>query len=145
MSRAADAFAQSGATVMPFLDAAPEHYDEFCAHSKARRAKLATLGLLVRLGVHAAADAALDAFERHVCESGMLDDGRPLVQLDLIVDGIAEVSTWCPGLRERISAMSGHALQRRDLTLDNRTRFKVIDVSEACKKTRRTRGARQHA
>ena len=137
VTRAANRFSEAGGTVMPYVASDPDNYDDFCSHSKNRRIRLSTLGVLVRLGVEEAAEDAINAFQEHT--SGK---SRMVVQLDLVVDGLAEVNSLCPGMRSRVDAVAQEALGRDDVEMDARTRFKLIDVAESCMKLRRQRGAR---
>lgn len=138
VSRAADKFAAAGGIVMPYADASPDKYDEFCNHAKVRKDRLSTLGLLVNLGVQSAAEDAIVAFEKHLTQ-----DCAPVVQLDLVVDGLAKVQSLRPDMRARVDDLTRTALTSggSDM-LDARTRFKLLDVAESCKNTRRPRGAR---
>ena len=137
IARAADRFSAAGGTVMPLFDARPEQYDEFCQHAKNRRVRLSTLGVLVRLGVDQAAGQALDAFEQHVAA----DKGD--VQLDLVVDGLAQVNAMCPALRGRVDSLTKDAIARSLGAMDARTRFKLLDVAESCRKMHRQSASRR--
>lgn len=139
VTRAADKFAAAGGIVMPYADATPDKYDEFCNHAKVRKDRLSTLGLLVNLGVQSAAEDAIVAFEKHLTQ-----DATPVIQLDLVVDGIAKVQSLRPDMRARVDDLTRTALTSSGSdSLDARTRFKLLDVAESCKNTRRPRGARQ--
>lgn len=138
VSRAADKFAAAGGIVMPFTDVMPDKYDDFCNHAKVRKNRLSTLGLLVNLGVQSAAEDAILAFEKHLTH-----DATPVVQLDLVVDGIAKVQSLLPDMRSRVDNLTKTALTSAGSdSLGARTRFKLLDVVESCKNTRRPRGAR---
>jgi hypothetical protein len=138
VTRAADKFAAAGGIVMPYADATPDKYDEFCNHAKVRKDRLSTLGLLVNLGVQSAAEDAIMAFEKHLTQ-----DAAPVIQLDLVVDGLAKVQSLRPDMRARVDDLTRTALTSGGSdSLDARTRFKLLDVAESCKNTRRPRGAR---
>lgn len=138
VTRAADKFAAAGGIVMPYAYTTPDKYDEFCNHAKVRKDRLSTLGLLVNLGVQSAAEDAVAAFEKHLTQ-----DATPVIQLDLVVDGIAKVQSLRPDMRARVDNLTRTALTSVGSdSLDARTRFKLLDVAESCKNARRPRGAR---
>lgn len=137
VTRAADKFAAAGGIVMPYADTTPDRYDEFCNHAKVRKDRLSTLGLLVNLGVQSAAEDAIVAFEKHLTQ-----DASPVIQLDLVVDGLAKVQSLRPDMRARVDCLTKTALTS-GTEVDARTRFKLLDVVESCKNTRRPRAARQ--
>ena len=138
VARAAEKFAAAGGIVMPYADATPDKYDEFCNHAKVRKDRLSTLGLLVNLGVRSAAEDAIVAFEKHLTHNA-----TPVIQLDLVVDGLAKVQSLRPDMRARVDELTRTALTSAGSdSLDARTRFKLLDVAESCKNTRRQRGAR---
>ena len=121
---------------MPFQETSVESgaaYDDFCVHTKNRRVRLCTLGVLLRLGVAGVAADALAAFEVHA-----VADGDALVHMDLVVDGVAEVTAVRPDLRPRVLEIVRSALTARGGAAagDPRTRFKMLDVAESCRTAR---------
>lgn len=143
VSRAATAFSASGATVMEYVDLNPdEDYDRFCSVTKARDLRIATLAMLLRLGVKQAAQEAMAAFEEHLKRGDPLNNVLPVVQLDLVVDGLATVVAWCPESRARAHDMASGALLGTVHTA--RTKFKILDVVEASRGPRACGGGPPH-
>lgn len=143
VSRAATAFSESGATVMEYVDLDPEaDYDRFCSVTKARNLRISTLALLLRLGVKKAAQEAMAAFDEHMRAGANPEDVLPVVQVDLVVDGLATVVAWCPESRARAHDMAQCAL--RGTVNCARTKFKIMDVLEASKPRAMHAGAPAH-
>lgn len=140
VSRAATAFSSSGATVMEYVDLDPEaDYDRFCSVTKARNLRISTLAMLLRLGVKKAAQEAMAAFDEHMRAGANPADVLPVVQIDLVVDGLATVVAWCPDSRARAHDMATCALQ--GTVHCARTKFKILDVLEASRPKAKSCGA----
>jgi hypothetical protein len=143
VSRAATAFSESGATVMEYVDLNPDtDYDQFCSVTKARNLRISTLAMLLRLGVKKAAQEAMAAFDEHMRAGANPEDVLPVVQIDLVVDGLATVVAWCPDTHARAHDMATCAL--RGTVNCARTKFKIMDVLEASKPKARHGGGPAH-